>query len=632
MTGDPLRLEITLSSPGEWRVVERSHAAAESVSRVAYSESELTDMLSEIQRCLLDANTSMEAQRARLRRLGGRLAEITLPVMLREKVAVTRESVEFFLDDASVLLPVELFPNGDTVLAEALPVSRHWFCENAVSFAGNSSGGTRHILIVADPAENLSGAQNEGEALLRKLRSQGKGWNCRFLGRAVTGAELARELPDTDVLHLAAHYVMGESELSSGIVLTDGLWMPSLSSHTPHVVFANCCRAGLPSGSNGELSLVGRFLRQGTRHIIAPFLPASDAMGNLFASAFYQSFFSGKPVAIAVWEARKAIGPAGWIYWHFGALPVPLHPGKRSRYHLPAYVIIALACALMLGYSYDWSRSNPGVRDSPPLDESQNNDIAESENTELSLDTRQIGKYGTSDFRKTELPEIPAVKDRYGELKDYLAQKSARGWPYSPETTQIIRMAVASGDIYALQLFLDNGWPIDRRDESSLGMPLLMHACMQQQRGIARMLLEQGADPNVKDWDGDTGMHVAAFYGDIETMRLLHEFGGDVNAVNRQGRTPSHSAVFSQNTETLQWLEKSGANVNDPAREWSTPLRSASKENFKNTVERSNAEQNQSVMNPKSLVRNSVTESGTPSSTGENREILRLAPDIDRDF
>jgi Uncharacterized protein conserved in bacteria len=348
MIGEPLRIEITLSKFAEWRVVERSHLAAEAVAFICFNNDELIGLVKGIRQCLLDANAAGEFQCITLRRLGYRLAEIVLPAPIRMQLHATTDPVEFFLDDTSICLPVELFPCADSVLAAMVPVSRHWFCENTISTQNNASRIGNHALIVSDPTEDLPGAQNEGEMLVRKFRSIGTGWDCRFLGHSISSADFSKELPDTNLLHLAAHYVDGNSAETSGIKLENELWIPSVSSHAPELVFANCCRAGLPSSDKGELSLVGRFLKQGTHHIIAPFLPASDEVAKSFALAFYQSFFSGKNVAEAVWKARKEIGPASWIYWHFGSLQTIQISSKTPKSSASGLTVIGIVLASII--------------------------------------------------------------------------------------------------------------------------------------------------------------------------------------------------------------------------------------------------------------------------------------------
>jgi len=49
--------------------------------------------------------------------------------------------------------------------------------------------------------------------------------------------------------------------------------------------------------------------------------------------------------------------------------------------------------------------------------------------------------------------------------------------------------------------------------------------------------LDQGADVNVRDCDGDTALMLAAERGHIELEKVLLEKGADVNAANLNGET-----------------------------------------------------------------------------------------------
>jgi ankyrin repeat protein len=52
---------------------------------------------------------------------------------------------------------------------------------------------------------------------------------------------------------------------------------------------------------------------------------------------------------------------------------------------------------------------------------------------------------------------------------------------------------------------------------------------------IAELLLEKGADPNIKDCEGNTPLHFAAEENNLSLLKLLSKKGGNINAVNNYG-------------------------------------------------------------------------------------------------
>ena len=61
-----------------------------------------------------------------------------------------------------------------------------------------------------------------------------------------------------------------------------------------------------------------------------------------------------------------------------------------------------------------------------------------------------------------------------------------------------------------------------------------------------RLLLEDGADPDAVDDDGNRALHLAASLGDTASVARLLEAGADARAVNYAGETPFDSAHRSQ--------------------------------------------------------------------------------------
>ena len=639
MTSRALRIEITLPKPGEWRVVERSHLAAEDVSRVVFQETELTDVLMEINACLLDANTGMDVRRGRLHRLGARLAELVLPLRLREKITLTPTQIEFFLDDASVLLPVELFPSGDSVLAETMPVSRHWFCENALTVAEHGAGKQKQALVVADPAEDLSGASTEGQAIFRLLRSLRKEWQYRFFGRTFTCAELARELPNTDLLHLAAHYKTGGAESSPGIVMADGVWMPSQSTHTPGIVFANCCRAGLTNDSAGELSLVGRFLRQGTRDVVAPYLPVSDETAKEFASVFYRSFFKTSNVALAVWEARRATGPAGWMYWHFGAMPTTqAGTHERAWRGWTAVAVIAVFIAagvLYCGYlgakqnalSLSEEKAVAGMRSTPTTQEPvlavPSSSMSKQGNAETPVSTpvrsiTQNGGYATDDAFGNDIMGVCELHNDYDELRAALEEEDLIGERNPNLTSLHMTRAAREGDVAALRIVRDHGWPVDKSD--FFGSTPLRAAVAAEKVDAVKWLVDNGADVNERDLSGGTLSHLCAYKGNLEILKYLHSKGADVLLGNDDEQTAMHFAAAMGNVPVMQWLFENGVDVTTTDNEGGTLLDYALL--YKHTDAVQWAEKMSGSKNGTSKM----------DKQGDTNGILRISPDMTRNF
>jgi len=86
-------------------------------------------------------------------------------------------------------------------------------------------------------------------------------------------------------------------------------------------------------------------------------------------------------------------------------------------------------------------------------------------------------------------------------------------------------------------LILKAGATVDLRDSG--GMTALGRAAQGwHSKEVVHALVEAGADVNVRSVDNITPLHLAAFSGDLATVRFLVEHGADITAKEWQGKLP----------------------------------------------------------------------------------------------
>ena len=117
-------------------------------------------------------------------------------------------------------------------------------------------------------------------------------------------------------------------------------------------------------------------------------------------------------------------------------------------------------------------------------------------------------------------------------------------------------------DILGLaRLLLDRGADVNARDQNNV-TPLLL-AAGRHMDDIARILLERGADPSVKNTRGKTPLHLLLErnfddYNDVDGVlvveRLLLERGADVNAQDNDNITPLYLACHHRRFDIAQLI------------------------------------------------------------------------------
>ncbi len=146
-----------------------------------------------------------------------------------------------------------------------------------------------------------------------------------------------------------------------------------------------------------------------------------------------------------------------------------------------------------------------------------------------------------------------------------------------------INMAAYAGDLQRVEKFIDEGADVDAKDEE--GQTALHHAAKGADIEMVELLIAKGADVNAKDNDSRTPLCVAVWGGHKDVVELLIDNCADINARGEHYYTPIYYAAWSGSTEMVEFLVEKGADVNAKD-EWGwTPLHYLAKDNLRDMAE-----------------------------------------------
>jgi len=131
--------------------------------------------------------------------------------------------------------------------------------------------------------------------------------------------------------------------------------------------------------------------------------------------------------------------------------------------------------------------------------------------------------------------------------------------------------AAYNGHVEIVKLLIERGANVNLKGEAWYGP--LHAAAMGGHVEIVKLLLEHGADVNI--FSHNKPLHDAAMNGHIEVAEILIAYGADMNAKGTDEYTPLGTAVSNRQVEMVKYLLSKGADVNARANYGCSPLHTA---------------------------------------------------------
>ena len=134
---------------------------------------------------------------------------------------------------------------------------------------------------------------------------------------------------------------------------------------------------------------------------------------------------------------------------------------------------------------------------------------------------------------------------------------------YGYRGVTVLHYAVFMNDLERVKLLIEKGADVNVRDNSDI-TPLIV-AADNNNFELVKFFVENGAEVNVQDEDGFTAVFYAALHGNLEMVQCLIEKGADItiNSRNRLDYTVLHCAAHSGNLKLVQWLVNQGVSVSE---------------------------------------------------------------------
>jgi CHAT domain-containing protein len=251
-----------------------------------------------------------------LRILGETFFQQFFPESIIQKLKTThKHSIHFNIDPALALIPWELLHDGNAFLSDKFRIGKT--IRGGVHSSPHRFNQKIKMLIIADPTEDLPGAQKEGEALFSIL-SQKVPSNLLELefigGKQVTKLKLLSLIKDKHIIHYSGHLHFSDDSLENGWLLSDEKILKAReiksSGIDTDLVFSNSCMSAKSAGRKINTNILnqyaGAFLTAGIKTFIGTNWEILDNEKTIdFTIRFYSTIFTQKSVGESLFYAKE---------------------------------------------------------------------------------------------------------------------------------------------------------------------------------------------------------------------------------------------------------------------------------------------------------------------------------------
>lgn len=127
---------------------------------------------------------------------------------------------------------------------------------------------------------------------------------------------------------------------------------------------------------------------------------------------------------------------------------------------------------------------------------------------------------------------------------------------YAEDGFQPLGLASFFGHFEAVEYLVKAGAPINSPSHNGLKAAPIQSAAAAGHAKIVKLLLENRADPNVREQGGYTPLHAAAQNGDEAMIRTLLYGGADLNVKSNDGKTPLDLATEAGHAKAVILLKE----------------------------------------------------------------------------